>query len=373
MKKRLTFLIRSLENGGAEKQLITLVKNLDQKKFDLSLICFYGGGVLEKEIEKNSHIRLISLEKKGRWDLVKFWYRLFFYITEIQPDILYGYLGASHLMTILLKIFNPSTLMVWGVRSSYVDFSRYDWLESFIFKLQCFFSRFADLIIVNSYAGRDYHVGHGFPNSKMIVVPNGIDTDRYQPKPDLRAKVRSEWGVARETFLIGRIGRLDPMKDYPTFLKAAALFYKQRKDARFVCVGSGTDNYLDELLQLAKQLGIAEQVIWAGSRSDMPAVYSALDIACSSSYGEGFPNVIGEAMACGVPCVVTNVGDSAWIVGDTGIIVTPQDPEALASALLSCGERNLDEMGQKARIRIVENFSVDQLVKQTTEVLWQKV
>lgn len=373
MKKRLTFLIRSLDNGGAERQLITLVKTLDKEKFDLSLMCFYGGGFLEKEIKKNTHIRLICLKKKGRWDLVKFWNKLFFYTKEIRPDIVYGYLGASHLMTILLKIFNPSTLMVWGVRSSYVDLSRYDLLESLIFKFQCFFSHFADLIIVNSHAGRDYHLAHGFPASKMIVIPNGIDTTLYQPHPEWREKVRSEWGVTTETFLIGRIGRLDPMKDYPIFLKAAALFYKQRKDARFVCVGSGTNNYLNELLQLAKQLGIAEQVIWAGARSDMPAVYSALDIACSSSYGEGFPNVIGEAMACGVPSVVTDVGDSAWIVGDTGIVVPPQNPEALAAGLLLCGEGNLSEMGQKARIRIVENFSVEQLVKQTTEVLWQKV
>lgn len=373
MKKRLTFLIRSLENGGAERQLITLVKALDKDKFDVSLICFYGGGVLEKQIEKNSEIRLLSLEKKGRWDLVKFWYSLFFCIKEIQPDILYGYLGASHLMTIFLKKFYPSIVMIWGVRSSYVDLSRYDWLENLIFKLQCFFSHFADLIIVNSYSGRDYHLAHGFPDSKMRVIPNGIDTEQYQPKPELKSNVRSEWGVTKETFLIGRIGRLDPMKDYPTFLKAAALFYKQKKDARFVCVGSGTGYYLQELLQLAKELGIGEQVIWAGARSDMAAVYSALDIACSSSYGEGFPNVIGEAMACGLPCVVTDVGDSAWIVGDTGIVVPPQDPEALAAGLLSCRERNLYQMGHKARNRIIDNFSVEQLVKQTTEVLWQKV
>lgn len=373
MKKRITFLIRSLENGGAERQLVTLVEALDKDKFDVSLICFYGGGVLEKQIEKNSQVKFLSLEKKGRWDIFEFWNKLFLYIKELQPDILYGYLGASHLMTIFLKIFYPSTVMVWGVRSSYVDLSQYDWLENLIFKLQCVLSHFSNLIIVNSHAGRNYHLAHGFPDSKMIVIPNGIDTEKYQPKPELRAKVRAEWDIATEAVLIGRIGRLDPMKDYPTFLKAAALFYNKRKDARFVCVGSGTNHYLDELLQLAEQLGISEQVIWAGSRSDMLAVYSALDIGCSSSYGEGFPNVIGEAMACGIPCVVTDVGDSAWIVGDTGIVVPPQDPKALAEGWLSCLERDMTEMAQKARMRILENFSVKHLVHQTTEVLWQKV
>ena len=134
--------------------------------------------------------------------------------------------------------------------------------------------------------------------------------------------MRLEWGIAECEKLIGQVGRLDPMKDHSTFLKAAALLAHERKDVRFVCVGEGPTGYRDELYSLAKTLGLASRLIWAGSRRDMPAVYNAFDVAVSSSrWGEGLPNVIAEAMACGVPCVVTDVGDSAFVVDKLGVVV----------------------------------------------------
>jgi glycosyltransferase involved in cell wall biosynthesis len=203
----------------------------------------------------------------------------------------------------------------------------------------------------------------------MVVISNGIDTERFQPDSEAGAKVRAEWGVSENTILIGLVGRLDPMKDHPTFLKAAALLSEERQDVRFVCVGVGEETYAKELYQLTNKLGILEQVIWAGGRSDMPKVYNALNIASSSSsYGEGFANVIGEAMACGVPCVVTDVGDSAWIVGDTGIVVPPKNPEALAAgwnSLLNLAVTDQVALAEKARKTIVENFSLRNLVQKT--------
>ncbi|MHC5827541.1 MAG: glycosyltransferase, partial [Nostoc sp.] len=161
-------------------------------------------------------------------------------------------------------------------------------------------------------------------------------TERFQPNPEAGLQVRTEWRISKDTILIGLVGRLDPMKDHPTFLKAVALLCKEREDIRFVCVGMGSHEYAQELYQLAEELEVAEKVIWAGGRADMPDIYNALDINCSSSsYGEGFSNVIGEAMACGVPCVVTDVGDSAWIIGDTGIVVPPNNPEALKAGITS--------------------------------------
>nr|WP_277878921.1 MULTISPECIES: glycosyltransferase [unclassified Coleofasciculus] len=208
----------------------------------------------------------------------------------------------------------------------------------------------------------------------MLVIPNGIDTEHFKPSLETRAKVRTEWEISEDTILIGLVGRLDPMKDHPTFLRAAALLCKQRQDVRFVCVGTGSESYAQKLYQLAKKLDISEKVIWAGARADMPMVYNALDIATSSSsYGEGFSNAIGEAMACSVPCVVTDVGDSSWIVDDTGLVVLPQSSEALLAGWLTCLGRDRNAMGLKARSRIVEHFSVKQLVEQTEEALWLKV
>jgi glycosyltransferase involved in cell wall biosynthesis len=203
----------------------------------------------------------------------------------------------------------------------------------------------------------------------MVVISNGIDTERFQPDSEAGAKVRSEWGISEKIILIGLVGRLDPMKDHPTFLKAAALLCKEREDVHFVCVGIGSEHYTLELQQLTSELDISEKVIWAGGRSDMPTVHNALNIASSSSsYGEGFANVIGEAMACGVPCVVTDVGDSAWIVGDTGIVVPPKNPEALAAgwnSLLNLAVTERVALAEKARKTIVENFSLRNLVQKT--------
>ena len=366
---RVTFLIRDLNYGGAERQLVTLVKALNQNLFEIAVLTFYSGAPLEQEL-KDSGIRLISLEKQGRWDVFGFFWRLVKHLKENPPDILHGYLGVANLLTICLKPFLPSTRMIWGVRASNIDLSRYDWLENLTFKLECFCSGFAEEIVVNSQAGYSYHLARGFPASKMLVIPNGIDTERFGPDWEAGVKVRGEWGISSEAILIGLVGRLDPMKDHPTFLQAAALLSRENQDIYFVCVGTGQAIYAQKLYQLADDLGISAKVIWAGVRADMPAVQNALDIACSASaFGEGFANVIGEAMACGVPCVVTDVGDSAWIVGDTGIVVPPQDIESLAAAWKLCLTRDRKEMGRKARSRIVENFSVQQLADRTEKAL----
>jgi glycosyltransferase involved in cell wall biosynthesis len=158
------------------------------------------------------------------------------------------------------------------------------------------------------------------------------------------------------------------MKDHPRFLKAAGLLAKDRNDTRFVCVGDGPKEYQANLQALATSLGLGERVLWAGPREDMPAIYNALDIAVSSSYGEGLSNVIAEAMACGVPCVVTNVGDSAWLVGDTGEVIPSKDVTALRNAI----EKLLDHRPHTpAQIRqgIVDRLSISNLVVQTEHTL----
>lgn len=368
----IAFLIRSLNYGGAERQLVTLVKALDKKKFNITVLYFYSGGALEKDLQ-DSGIQLISLEKRDRWDVIGFLWRLVRHLKRINPNVLHGFMGTSNLLTILLKIFLPSTRMLWGVRASNVDLSRYDWLFRFIFKLECLFSRFADLIVVNSYAGQAYHLAHGFPADKMVVIPNGIDTERFKPDKEARARVRAEWNIYEDTILIGLVGRLDPLKDHPIFLKAAALLCQEVENLRFVCVGSGLESYANELYSLSEELGISNKVIWAGARADMPAVHNSLDIAASSSYTEGFPNVIGEAMACGVPCVVTDVGDSALIVGDTGVVVPPKDPEAIAAGLKQVILEKLSNPdatpNTRLRMRIVTNFNCTKLIENYSAAL----
>lgn len=377
--KKIAFLIRLLDYGGAEKQLVTLAKALALGGFDVTVLCVYPNGVFEKDFS-GTKVKLLSLEKKGRWDIIGFFWRLFYQLRCIQPDVLHTYLPDPNIIGIFLRPFFPTTKIVWGIRNSNwgipqssqerdKQFVKWDGALNFLIYLEQKLARFADLIIANSYAGQKYYLSKGFPAENMIVIPNGIDVDRFQPDPKAGLTVRQEWNILPNTILIGIVGRLAPMKDHPTFLQAAALLCKERQDLRFVCVGGEQQpDYTKQLYELTTQLGIADRVIWAGARLDMPEVYNALDIIVSTSaYGEGFSNAIGEAMACGKPCIVTDVGDSAWIVGNQGIVVPPGDPQALKTAVLQFLVNTINENKTQSKIRqrIVENFSVPQLLLKT--------
>jgi glycosyltransferase involved in cell wall biosynthesis len=253
-----------------------------------------------------------------------------------------------------------------------MDKRQYDWLAKSTSWLESRVSRFADLIIFNSNAGRKYHLASGFDESRVAVIPNGVDTRRFAVDKASGARLRASWRVPEASLLIGIVGRLDPMKDHQTFLGAAAILANSRTDARFVCIGAGPKRYASGLKTLAGELGLGDKVIWPGLiLHDIPAAYNALDICCSSSYGEGTSNAVAEAMACGVPCVVTDVGDSELIVGETGILVPPKNPEALSAGWVAMAER-LSENPQLARVvreRIESRLSLAALVRKTSGIL----
>ena len=213
----------------------------------------------------------------------------------------------------------------------------------------------------------------GYPAERIVVIPNGIDTERFQFDRAGRHRVRDEWRIAPDELLIGLAARLDPMKDQANFLEAVAKVRKALPSVRFACVGSGSPALTNALRSHAERLGLADIGVWSGTRHDMPAVYSAFDIAVSSAaFGEGFSNAIAEAMACQRLCVVTDVGDSGWIVGDTGAIVPSRDPQAMCSALLNLARSVTGpslRSGVQARARINELFNVRQLAERTISVL----
>ncbi len=368
-KKRLCFLIRQLNVAGAENQMVMTVKGLGKSRWDITVLTFYSGGLLYDEVASVPGVKLVSLRKGGRWDVLPFMCRLLRELKTARPDILYAFLGISNILAALAKPFMRRTHIVWSVRASDMDLHRYSKLHVLAYRIECLLSRFADLVIANSNAGRDYSVSKGFPAARTVVIPNGTDTDRFAPDAEARQKVRAEWGVGDGKVLVGLIGRVDPMKDHPTFLKAAAILVKKYENVRFVCVGRVKGDYAEEVLSLGQSLGLSDKLIWAGVRMDMPAVYNALDLMVSSSLTEGFPNVVSEAMACGVPCVVTNVGDSRIIVGDQGVVVPKSDPEALAEAVSGMIGKLSGGPSLAARARIVEHFSRGRMIEETEKHL----
>lgn len=367
---RVYFLIRSLERGGAERQLIELARGLAEQGHEVIVGTLYPGGALRKELEGLPQLTLRSFGKTWRWDPL-FLLRLAKDVWFARPDVVHGYMSPANELAVLLAKF-AGTKSVVGLRASDMELARYGRVAKQLFRAGAWASRFADAVVVNSHAGQQHHAQHGYSISRMLVIPNGVDCERFKFDAEQRRALRTLWGISEQELLFGLVGRVDPMKDHATFLRAVALM-EARSDVRFVCVGGGSEGMTAAMQQLSKQLGIDSRVRWTGARDDMPSVYSALDVlVLSSAFGEGFPNVVAEAMATERPCVVTDVGDAALVVGETGMVVPPRAPEALAVAMDTLARSSPDERRQRgigARDRVVAHFSNRRLVESTSALL----
>ncbi len=353
---RLTFLIRDLGHGGAQRQLVTLAQSLALNGgFEVCVVHFYPG-IFEHAL-REAGVKTLCIGKKHRWDLVGFFLCLIKTMRGLNPDVIHGYLHESNLMALLLKPLCGFPKVIWGIRDSQTDAATWGVLGKLSFRLNCLLSGWADQIIANSRAGRDYYIAHGYPAARFEVVPNGIDVERFQPSS------RSAHG---STFVM--IGRLHPMKDHATFLRALA----QVPEAKAVVIGNGDAAYALDMRTLAESLGITNRVEWQPARDDLATIYPTFDaLVSTSAYGEGFSNVIGEAMACALPVITSDVGDSAWLVDDTRWVFKAGDPSALAEKMRAFLALSLDQrstLGQTNRQRIEQQFTISKMVEATTDL-----
>lgn len=211
----------------------------------------------------------------------------------------------------------------------------------------------------------------GYDTKNSCVIPNGFDVSLFAPSLEARATVRAESGLSDDAFLIGLIGRFHPIKDHENFLRASAILAEEYEGVRFVLCGKGVEWSNPFLSRLSRELRITERIFLLGERHDIPRLTAALDIASSSSITEGFPNVIGEAMACGVACVATDAGGSSTVVGETGRVTPARDPFSLASAwkeIIALGPTGRSALGQAARQRIAKCFSLEAVVCEYEEL-----
>ncbi|KWV52109.1 hypothetical protein AS156_11110 [Bradyrhizobium macuxiense] len=325
---------------------------------------FYREGELIRDVLA-SRVELRFLDKRSRWDAFGALRNVMMLLNEKEPHILCTFLPVPNLVAAGSKLLRPRQRLACGIRASNVDLKRYDGLTRLSYKLDPFAFAIADLVISNSRVGKNIAMANGTNERKIRVIPNGIDIDRFEYEPLGRLKLRELWCVAEHELLVGIIGRLDPMKDHQTFIRAASRVVAERPNVRFVIVGDDGPVSRESLLQLAKSLGVDYQLRWSRGRDDMAATLSACDIICSSSaYGEGFSNTLAEAMACGRRCVATDVGDARTILGHIGHIVTPSNDEMLANTI----NKALDEVqlsgaySVAARDHIVQNFSLPVMV-----------
>jgi len=234
-----------------------------------------------------------------------------------------------------------------------------------IIRLGALLSRCPTAIIYNSQTGARGHCAFGYRNGIEVVIPNGIDCQTFHPDEAARRQVRGQLGVDDNAILVGLIARYHPMKDHAGYLRAASLVMQAHPEARFLLAGKGLTSDEPTIMKLIAKLQLEGRIFLLGERSDIPRLTAALDIACSASaWGEGFSNAIAEAMACGAPCVVTDVGDSAQIVAETGLIVPPQEPEELARAisyLIEVGPEHRRRLGAASRRHIQSEFSLSKI------------
>jgi glycosyltransferase involved in cell wall biosynthesis len=375
MRRSILHIITGLRTGGAEMMLYKLLSGMDRSAFEAEVISLTDIGPVGEKIQKLG-LPVSALGMKRRITDLSAALTLVRRIRRDPPDLIQTWMYHANLIGGLAAKLSGGIPVVWNIRRTnldYVDDKRTTiWTAKISARLS---QRLPVRIVCCSEASRQGHAELGYAGHKMIVIPNGFDLAAFRPEPASKVSVCGELGISKDALLIGLVARFDPQKDHRTFIQAAALLNRLAPGAHFLLCGDQVTRENRALAGSIEAAGIAGRFHLLGRREDMPRLTAALDIASSSSYGEGFPNVIGEAMACGVPCVVTDVGDSAWIVGDTGKVVPPRNPEALAAAwndLIKMGPDDRTKLGSAARRRVEENYGLPAIVSKY-ETLYREI
>lgn len=365
---RVCHVITGLYAHGAERMLLKLIAGMDAQRFDSMVISLMDKGAVGPRIEALG-VPVLTLDwPRGRPTLSGLT-RLVRLVRDARPDVVQGWMYHGNLAATLAARFsrrNPPVL--WNIRQSLYGLDHEKRLTRWLIRLSASLSRAPRHILYNSMTSAVQHETLGFRPDRRVFIPNGFAVDVYAPSAEGRHGFRNELGLADDELLIGMAARYHPMKDHANFLRAAALTVARRPAARFVLAGAGINAANGELGRAIAALGLTQHIHLLGERRDMPRFFQALDIAVlSSAWGEGFPNVMGEAMACGTPCVATAVGDAPGIAGRADWIVPARDPQALAERLedlIDLDRSQRIELGRMARQRIVEQYSLPRVVSQ---------
>jgi glycosyltransferase involved in cell wall biosynthesis len=369
---RITHVITGLQRGGAEMMLYRLLDRSDRRRFQHVVVSLTDEGALGRAIrDLGVPVRTLGM-RRGIPDIRAVW-RLARLMGRERPAVIQTWLYHADLVGLIAGKLAGIRTTVWNVQCSDMDMRQYSRSSRLTRRLLSALSAAPAAVIVNSERGHLVHQRIGYRPRRWVIIPNGIDLARFRPDPEASVRLRKELGLPLSARLIGMVARYDPMKDHATFLRAAAEFLRNgaagaQADVHFVLVGRGVTWENPRLRALADSLGLRAHLHLLCERGDVECLLPGLDLASLSSlFGEGWPNVVGEAMACGVPCVVTDVGDARAIVGETGRVVPPADPEALARAwaeLLACSEEERRALGAAARERIAVHFSLERVVRQ---------
>jgi len=366
---RISFIITSFGFGGAQMMLFKLLSQIDRKRFLPEVISLIGdrpGTNFLLERFQSIEIPLRVFNFSDFWALPFQMATLVRHLRGQRPHLVSTWMYHADLIGGLAARLAGNIPVTWNIRHS--DLNRETdkrstlWVAEICSRL----SRYIPVkIICCAHRALDTHAAMGYDKDRMVIIPNGFDLEEFRPDPLSREGVRRDLGLDSDTLAIGMVGRLHPHKGHANFVKAAKILTSNYGRVCFILCGSGLTWENQEFVSLLQEMGLQKYFHLLGQRSDMPRLFTAFDVVTSASACEGFSNVVGEAMSCAVPCVVTDVGDSAWIVGNTGVVVPSESPEQLAEAWRSMallGPSGRHRLGRLARQRIVENFSLSHIV-----------
>ena len=342
-KKKIVFITPGVETGGAEKQLALLAKGLSQNGF-APLIIALSLSEGRQRLSDFDGLKVVEINCRKLSQLASAMWKIRRTVKDHKPDVVQGWMYAGNIMASIIGV-GIEAQVYHSLRASNMDAKRYGRM----IKLNAFLSGYADGVVANSQVGANHHISCGFSSAKMVIIPNGIDTEKFFPDKKSGASIRQELGVTDDTPLVLYAARVDPMKGHQAVISVAKLC----PGIQFIFAGKGT-----ELLDVPKN------VLGLGIRHDMSKIYNACDWVLNiSKFGEGFPNVIGEAMACGTPVCANDVGDSWRIIGDQGHKLGTVSPEGIAKELRTLVKRHSSPTKQNCISRhISKHFSIAKMV-----------
>jgi len=357
---RIVHISTGLNPSGAEYSLLTVLKNLHTQNYEFLIISLIGHGIVGNEIEKLG-IRVVYLDMPRRIITLSGIIRMIREINKFRPDIIQGWMYHGSLAAAFAKMIARNAMVIWNVRRMPVTQG-----SSFSpLILAKTVKSIPALIIYNSRSSASAHEELGFPHEKTKVIYNGFDGSRFQPNPEMRDAVRHELGIEEDSLVIGMVGRYTPEKNHLLFADAAQLILAQYKNVHFVFIGEQMTIDNQEFVHAVRKNNIFEQTHLLGRREDLHHLMTAFDLLVLPSSTEGFPNVVGEAMACGVPCVVSDVSDNRLIVDKTGVVIDTLDAHAIAEScikLLRLSREERVQLGENARQRIIDQFSLETMI-----------
>lgn len=349
--------------------LYKLIKKTN-KDIEHIVISLTKNGPIGEKIQ-NLDVEIFCLNMTKSLDLINKFFDLKKLLNEKKPDLIQTWLYHSDLIGGIASKLSLSCPLVWNIRHSDLSSQANKRTTILVAQLSAKLSNYIpDCIISCSKVAKDIHINIGYNKDKIKIIPNGFNVSEFNQLKYDKKKLYDELDISYNNDLIGMVGRYDPQKDYENLLNAALLMKKNYtsifNQSHFVLCGKNIDQNNKKLINFLQKNKMESNFHLLGVRDDIPMIMAALDLFTLSSLGEGFPNVVGEAMASSTPCVVTNVGDSAYIVGDTGIVVKPKNSFELMQGwvnILSKSKKEKEKLGEEARKRIIDNFTIEKISK----------